>query len=145
MGGVNMFGEIIENQKYIEREGVYGIFDNDKGEVGVVKVRDAHLLVGGGIEAGENHITALKREFIEEIGYDIEILEFIDRLTEYHCTVNGGQYYKLIGNIYRVKLNKKIHDGVEPDHQLKWLKYDDVNKGMILSYQSYILQHVFAQ
>jgi|LGOV01.1.fsa_nt_gb 8-oxo-dGTP diphosphatase len=134
------FGEKIENQKYIERKGVYGIFQNRNDEIGVVKVRDTHFLVGGGIDLGENHIEALKREFIEEIGFTIENILFLDKFSEYHFSIKDKNYYKLVGNIYQVTLKEKICEGIETDHNLIWIKKCDIEQSMRLQYQSYILR-----
>lgn len=134
------FGEKIDNQKYKEREGVYGIFHNENDEIGVVKVRDSHLLVGGGVDAGESHIEALKREFIEEIGFTIENISFVDKYIEYAYSKKDNNYYKLIGNIYQVSLKRKICEGVEADHDLTWIKKCEVEESMYLQYQSHALK-----
>ena len=51
------------------------IYNKDKSKVLLFKVedgRDFYLLPGGKIRAGEDSLTAIKREIKEELGYDLE-------------------------------------------------------------------------
>lgn len=49
---------------------IYGVHFNDKGEILLVKDAHSHLwgFPGGGVEDGETHHDALRREFLEETG-----------------------------------------------------------------------------
>ncbi|MFZ2483113.1 MAG: NUDIX domain-containing protein, partial [Streptococcus parauberis] len=72
---VPKFGEKIEEKNYKSRYGVYAVIPNsDKTEVILVQAPNgAWFLPGGEIEEGENHLTALERELIEELGFSAEI------------------------------------------------------------------------
>ncbi len=67
--GVN---EIPVGAKIIYREAVRGVVLNDRNLAFMIHtVKGDYKFPGGGIEAGENHLSALTREFIEETGYTI--------------------------------------------------------------------------
>ena len=138
-----IFGDKVEGITYKERHGVYGLFQNSDNKIGVVQVRDTHFLVGGGIEEKENHEAALKREFLEEVGYSINIQLFLDCLTEYHYSAKDDTYYKMIAHIYMVELNGKVLKPVAEDHFLTWIDYDGIDGKFVLDYQDYILKKVF--
>ena len=56
---------------YVNRYGVYAVIPNkDKDQIILVQAPNgAWFLPGGEIEAGEDHLQALKRELIEELGF----------------------------------------------------------------------------
>ncbi|MDR2416140.1 MAG: NUDIX domain-containing protein [Candidatus Peribacteria bacterium] len=59
------------------RTTIDAIIENDKGEMLLQREENPTKVhfVGGGIDVGEDEITALKREIIEETGYtDFEIV-----------------------------------------------------------------------
>ena len=76
------YGEIKPNQSYIVRPGVYGIVFDDLKRVALIKVPYGYLLPGGGIDPGEDQNTCLKREFLEETGYDVSVESLIEISTQ---------------------------------------------------------------
>lgn len=136
-----IFGTKEKNKYYLEREGVYGVFTKN-GKIGVVKVDNAHFLVGGGIEKSENLLACMYREFQEEIGYSVKAISFLEKYTEYHRSENDQRYYKLIGNVFKVELDKKIAEPVEKDHELVWLEFDEVKEKMELEYQAHAIETI---
>lgn len=132
------FGSKLPDQTYIEREGVYGLIKKD-GQYGVAAVRDTHFFVGGGVDEGEDHQTCLKREFIEEIGWTIEIHEYLGGFKEFDQSFRSKKYYALHAHVYRVTLKEKVSDG-EEDHKLVWLNKDGIDEAMALKYQAYVIK-----
>ena len=65
------FGEKKEGVTYKNRYGVYAVIPDANHEkiILVQAPNGAWFLPGGEIEAGENHLEALKRELIEELGF----------------------------------------------------------------------------
>ena len=47
---------------------------------------------GGGINEGEDHISALKREIKEELGYEIEVIKYLDLVKDYYNLINRENY-----------------------------------------------------
>ncbi len=71
---LKIFGTPDPTLKTVRRESVRGILVDSDGTLHMVtssKYGDC-CFPGGGIENGENHIAALKREILEEIGYVID-------------------------------------------------------------------------
>lgn len=74
----DLYPKSSDNQRI--RNAVRGIIINDKNEVALIHMkgkdafgdRDHYELPGGGIEENEDFHNALRREIIEEIGYEIE-------------------------------------------------------------------------
>ena len=60
--------------KYSYRETCFGIVRN-KDSFLVVEKNNQYSLVGGGIEENETYKECLKREFLEESGYEIKHIE----------------------------------------------------------------------
>ena len=128
-----VFGEKLSTVNYSERVAVYGVAIND-GRVATVKTKVGYFLPGGGIEKDENHRECLKREFIEEIGYKIEIGRYIGNASLYHKT-KTGEYKKGIGHFYIVNLTYDTKNKIEEDHDLIWLDINECCKNLFLEHQ----------
>ena len=72
-----VFGEKLADQTYIDRKGVYAIIMNEKNEVATVKLPHGYFLPGGGLEGEESKEACLRRECLEELGWEIEINEYV--------------------------------------------------------------------
>lgn len=131
-----VFGQKLDNIEYTDRIGVYGIVINEEGNIAVIKTPGGYFLPGGGIENSESHEECIKREFIEETGYDIEIKKYIGSASIYHIT-RTNQYKRGIGYYYIVNLKDKTHDKVEDDHELIWIDAEECNKKLFLENQAW--------
>ncbi|MGB3368918.1 MAG: NUDIX domain-containing protein, partial [Acidaminobacteraceae bacterium] len=79
---VNKFGNPSDDETDVMRPGVYGVcVKNDK--ILIVKSRLGGFIIGGGIEESESDIECLKRETLEEIGYNIDVKEWLEDVIEY--------------------------------------------------------------
>ncbi len=84
------------------RDGVGVVILNDKNEVFVGKRKDNPVdkwqMPQGGVDAGEDYITAMKRELFEETSIqNIKVLKEIDGFFEYELPKN------LIGKVWKGK------------------------------------------
>ncbi|MGV6944240.1 NUDIX hydrolase [Sphingobacterium kyonggiense] len=92
---------------------VYGILINEHGEVLISDERTENVsftkFPGGGLEYGEGLIDALKREFMEETGMEIEVLQHIYTTDFYEkSSFNESQIisiYYLVRNLTQINLN----------------------------------------
>ena len=86
-----------------------------------------HKLPGGGAEAGETIIEALKRECLEETGCDIEIVSELGSVTEYRQKLNLKQtshcyIARVVGKKDRLHLEpSEVDEGFE----LMWVPLDE--------------------
>ena len=72
----DIFSHPIEpHGEYALRPTVKVILIDKDNNVALMKARGHYLLPGGGVEAGEDKIAALKREILEEVGCQIEQIE----------------------------------------------------------------------
>ena len=93
---INKQEKIVNNTRVAS----YGILFNDKGMIAVVRHKNwGVILPGGKKEDKENGIETVKREVLEEIGYEIDKLKFLETIEAfYDITSKGKDYYcHLIG------------------------------------------------
>lgn len=134
----NVFGVKIEGHDYRDRVGVYGIVYNCEGKIAIIKTQAGYFLPGGGIENVESHIKCLQREFLEETGYEIEVMNYIGKATLYHKT-KTEQYICGIGHFYFAKLKDKVSNNIEPDHEMIWKEPKKYVKKMFLEHQAWAI------
>jgi 8-oxo-dGTP diphosphatase len=120
---------------------VYGLLINERNEILISDEKEYGMrfskFPGGGLEFGEGLIDGLKREFIEECGLKIEVLQhyyttdfFVKSL--FHDAQLISVYYK-VKNLAPVNLNIKQKqfdfDGdVEPLQAFRWVKLAELNE-----------------
>ena len=127
-----VFGEKVEGFSYQTREGVYAIiFDGNR--LATVKTNKGHFLLGGGLDQNESHEDCLKRECLEEIGYDIEIKGGICKTEGYHLI--GSTNYHMISYYYSVELKTKVQKPMEKNHVLEWVLLSQLEEKMFLNHQ----------
>ena len=116
-----------------EREVVRAILVNEKNEVCLEKLldddgfgpRDYYETPGGGVKKGESHEEALHREIKEEVGYEIEILEFLGQVDDYYNLIKRKNH----NFYYLVRATKKVGQHLEPDEvirisSIEWVSID---------------------
>ena len=82
-------------------------------------------LPGGGIEAGEDHVTALRRECQEEIGCDVEVIGEIGTITEWRKMLTLTQRsYCYVARVKGAKGTPHLEGGeIEDGFKEVWLSY----------------------
>jgi 8-oxo-dGTP diphosphatase len=131
---MKQFGEIVTGVDYYERPGSYAvILENEK--IGVIKsdVFGQYFLIGGGISRGESELDALRREALEEIGCEIEILEKIGAAAEHFYAQPDGKYILKICNFYRVNV-KELTDRFA-ESRLCWIDRGELHEMYHRSHQ----------
>ncbi|MVZ64339.1 NUDIX domain-containing protein [Sphingobacterium sp. DK4209] len=100
---------------YLFNVRVYGILVNEQGEVLISDERTENVsftkFPGGGLEYGEGLLDALKREYMEETGLEVEVLKHIYTTDFWEkSSFNDSQiisiYYQ-VNPINKVELNIK--------------------------------------
>ena len=137
------FGSKQDGIVYITRPGVYAVVKNTDKKIAVIETGNGYFLPGGGIEIGESDVDALKREIVEEIGYQALIHFEIGEAIEYIDADREAKHYQIHSKFYKVQLGSKIVEGVEKDHRLVWLWQEDAIKllkrqGQVWAVQSMI-------
>jgi len=114
------------------REAARAVVVNQDGLLAMLYVskKNFYKIPGGGVEAGEDLITALKREVHEEAGCDIEVLRELGEITEYrtHFKVLQKSYCylaKVVGAISAPNFEPgELADGFE----VKWRSLTEAEK-----------------
>ena len=102
-------------------------------------VNDSYVaLVGGRVEIGESSEQTIRREIMEEMGKEIEILEYVSTIENFF-DVDDMPYHEIMF-VYRVDFkneeDKKIVDtihNVEGKDELRydWVDFDKINEYQI--------------
>lgn len=93
---------------------------------------DHYALIGGRIEIGEDSISTLKREIKEEMGKDIEIIEYISTIENFF-KMEGSKYHEIMF-IYKMDFlneeDKQIEYTIKNVEGKDYLKYEwiDIKK-----------------
>lgn len=132
-----VFG-IKENVDYMDREGAYLILIEDNC-IGVIQTPKGYFLLGGGLKDGESHIECIKRECIEESGYDVYVKDKICS-AETYCKHEKIGYFHPIQTYYIGKITSKIFTSCEKDHKFMWIDLDQIRGRMFVEMQNYAIE-----
>lgn len=131
-------GEKLENMKYDFRETCFGICFQD-GKMLLVKKNDQFSFIGGGVERGETREECLKREFIEESGY--ELLNIKPFVTIDCFWLAGGKWpLESLANFYIVEIGQKVCEPIEEGHIAQRVILENVENLLPLPYQNKALE-----
>ncbi len=132
-----IFG-IKENVKYLDREGAY-LIPYQNNQIGVVKTPKGYFLLGGGLEKEENHLDGIKRECLEEIGFQVCVKEKVCSAETYtkHPTIG---YFHPIQTYYFGELLEKVSESIEKDHIFCWVEYEQLKGKMFVEMQNWALE-----
>ena len=128
------FGKLKAGVNYVERAGAYGVIRNESGIFAIVRKPDGLFLPGGGLHSGESPEEALRREVIEETGYESVILNSIGAATQF------TRKYRKIGHFFLARLTGKVMEPTEDDHELVWLSGDDAIRQMKHEYHAWAIR-----
>ena len=133
-----VIGEKLEGRKYDFRETCFGICVKD-GKMLLVKKKEQYSFVGGGVENGETHEDCLKREFIEESGYEIaSIKPFV---TVDCFWLAAGKYpLESLANFYIVEVGQKVCEPTEEGHEVEEINIENAENLLPLPYHKKALE-----
>ncbi|SDC55560.1 NUDIX hydrolase [Shouchella lonarensis] len=121
---MKVFGEQRPDLNYRKRQGVYAVvIDAETKKCMTVQTERGHFLPGGGIEAGESLQDCLKREMLEETGYEVEAGTFIGKAQQYFLSPQNEPLLSE-ASFYAVKLLDKVQEPTEVDHTVTWIDLD---------------------
>ncbi|MBP2622710.1 NUDIX hydrolase [Streptococcus oricebi] len=120
------FGQKVPGADYKSRYGVYAVIPDPQHEkiILVQAPNGAWFLPGGEIEAGENHLEALRRELIEELGFTAQIGHYYGQADEYFYSRHRDSYFYNPAYIYEVLSFEKSQEPLEDFNQLAWFPID---------------------
>jgi 8-oxo-dGTP diphosphatase len=117
MVDVQCFGEERRDLAYRVRPAAYAIVFDDELRVACVSETSGLFLPGGGIEAGEDPITAVHREIAEECGRALEILAPLEPAIQFFRTARG-EPLELHASFFLGRFGRPLD--MPGQHQLAW-------------------------
>jgi len=143
----NTKGERVEYSKeYGWRPAVYGVLiENDKLLFIQPNWDDKFCLPGGGINLGETPVEALKREFLEETGYEVEVNGqpiYLD--SQLFGSYDVNKFFQRINIYYEVKLtSQKQGDDIDKEStKIIWKNLNELNSDDFTFFQRDFLKTI---
>lgn len=143
---MKVFGEKMDRFDYRKRIGIYAVIVNPNNEkiLTVENARGHYFLPGGGIYINETHEQCLKREMLEETGYEILIGTFVGNAMQYHLSSKGEPILG-DGYFYLAKLKDKVQDPTEEDHLMKWFNIKEIENKLFHQHQIWAVKEALSK
>ena len=133
-----VIGEKLENIKYDLRETCFGICLKDN-KLLLVKHKNQFSFVGGGIEIGETHEECLKREFIEESGYELVSIKPCVTIDCFWLAA-GKWPLESLAHFYMVEVGDRLCEPTENGNIVELIDIDKVEELLPLPYHKKALE-----
>lgn len=120
---IHRFGEKKQGIHYTVRIGAHCIvFNKSRDKILLVSPPNgSYLLPGGEIEHQETHIEALKRESMEELGFEVEAGEYLGEAEDYYYSAHRKNHYHNPAHFYIVSSWEKVGEPLEDFNTLNWV------------------------
>ncbi|HFI0238844.1 TPA: NUDIX hydrolase [Streptococcus suis] len=127
MDKISIFGEKKTGVDYQSRLGVYAVIpdENKKNIILVQAPNGAWFLPGGEIEKGENHLIALERELMEELGFTATIGKYYGQADEYFYSSHRDTYFHNPAYIYQVTSYHQVGQPLEDFNHIAWFPIEE--------------------
>ena len=134
------FGNRLDGVSYVDRPGAYAIIQDASRAVALVKTRKGYLLPGGGVDPGEDLVSGLRREILEELGYDSRILDKLSTAAQFIYDEDERVHYRKVGHFFSATLGEKVADPIETDHELVWCAPSECVQILAQEFQSWAIR-----
>lgn len=133
-------GNKVEGVIYTKRPASYVIIERKEDKkIAIATEGETYFFLGGGIEKDETELEALKRELIEESGYNIKNIKYFDKVTAWADGVKRGPL-DVTATFYIANFDEKMTEPIEKDHRVLWVNPEDYKDKLFHEYQRYILE-----
>jgi len=121
---LRQFGKAIEGLEYKPREAAYGFLLRD-GYLAIAQIgysKFSYDFPGGALDGGETPEMAVEREFIEETGLRVRVVQPAGEVLNYFIHQDGTPYNNHC-RFYEMELLEAVPEQKsEPDHELVWMR-----------------------
>ncbi|AKR10028.1 DNA mismatch repair protein MutT [Bacillus thuringiensis] len=97
------------------------IFQSSSSKIVIIQKGDRYFLPGGGMEGTETKDECLHHELLEELGWAIEIDQYIGNAMRYFYAEKEDTYYLNDGFFYIANMVQTQTKNCEEDHVLRWM------------------------
>ena len=120
--------EIIDDSAIKNRQASRAILFDENGLVPLLFVSkfNYHKLPGGGIDAGEDSLSALRRECMEEVGCAIEVTGEVGQISEYRSEFKLKRLsFCYLGNVISKGESQLMPDEIADGFKVVWMTLDE--------------------
>lgn len=115
-----IFGYKKPTEQYVLRPSCYAIiFNSTSSNIAIIQKGDRYFLPGGGMEGTETKDECLHCELLEELGWAIEIHQYIGNAMRYFYAEKEDTYYLNDGFFYTANMVQTQTENCEEDHVLR--------------------------
>lgn len=139
------FGTKLDDKRYSTRVGAYAIIFDEENRVATVKTKKENFLIGGKIEGLESHESCIKRESIEETGFNIDVKEIVCKSNTYSYVDSSNIYFNPISYFYIAIMTEKVKEPIEIDNELEWIDIKEIGSKMYLEHQIWAINQGIAK
>ena len=117
---VPVFGARTRGADCVVRPGAYGLLADARSRLALVRTPKGVFLPGGGIEAAESVESAIRREFIEECGLFVRVLEWSSHSIQFVVSEAEDTEFEKHCTFREAALEPGNARRIEADHELVW-------------------------
>jgi 8-oxo-dGTP diphosphatase len=119
---VRVFGSLPEAGVCVIRPSAYGLIEDGKGRLAVVRTTQGTFLPGGGIEMGETPEEAIIRETLEECGLIVRLGAWTIRAVQFAYSLSEKTHFEKRCIFIEGVVEGTSPSGSEADHELVWVE-----------------------
>ncbi len=128
------------SQPYTTRVSVYVVAFDDQGRLLVLNVRNKFHLPGGGIDEGEDPLTAVQRETFEEAGCTLKELRDLGKANQFFETSSMGPLNKVATFFQARTAEIDSKNSIEADHKIIWLTPEEFLASSASDFQKWAVE-----
>ena len=121
--GAPIFGARSERERYTVRPSAYGLIEDGRGQIALVRTPQGIFLPGGGIDAGETATQAVVREAQEECGFLVRVGTWATFAVQFCFSESEKTHFEkrctFVDAVFEATAPAK-----EADHELVWMAFD---------------------
>lgn len=134
------FGVPEPGRYYHDRVGAY-LIAMRAGAIALIQTPRGYFLPGGGMEPGESPEACIRRELLEETGYDVKLTRPAGAADSYEQHPVLGWFHP-IQYYYLGELTRQVGVPVEADHELVWIPVQEAEGTLVPQCQRWAVSRV---
>lgn len=133
--GAPVFGVRTADDPWVIRPSAYGVVQDERGWIAVVRTPEGVFLPGGGQEPGETPEEAVRREALEECGLAIRLGTWVTRAVQFIYSTQERAHFQKLSTFLGAVPEGPAGLPLETDHELVWS--DPETAALMLSHESH--------